>query len=448
MSADTVTLIALGIFIVLLLIEVPVAWALGISGAAGVVMLASFKVAHSVLASVPFESTAKYSLIVIPMYILLGTFTMNAGVAERLYHLASKATRRLPGGIGIATVAACAGFAAVSGSSVATAATIGRVSVKEMQRHGYKSSFAAGIVGISATLGILIPPSVILVIFAILSGESVARLFAAGIIPGILSALAYMVTIVILARVKGNVSPALASIASGDIEVADTRGDRLAGLRAVLFVLAIFLTVMIGLYSGIMTPTESAAIAAILGLVVLLIERRKIGRRNLWSTVFGSMSEASGVTSMSFGILIGSSIFTYFLVSARVPFRVAEAISSLDVPPLAVVGLILLATIPLGMFLDAMSILVIVVPLTYPALMAMGLDGVWYGILLVKMIEISLITPPVGMNAFVIAAASGVKLESVFRGCVPFIVCELVLVVILMFFPDLVLFLPDLLTGR
>jgi tripartite ATP-independent transporter DctM subunit len=445
MSGDMITIIVLVVFLVLLLMEVPVAWALGLSGTAGVVMLTSFKVASSVLASVPFESTAKYSLIVIPMYILLGTFTMNAGIAERLYDLASRALRRLPGGIGIATVAAGAGFAAVSGSSVATAATIGKVSVRQMERHGYRPSFAAGIVAISATLGILIPPSVVLVIYAILSGESVARLFAAGIVPGALSAIAYMVTIVILSKAKGNITPR--ADLHEPLATLESR-DRFAGLRSVAFIAVIFLTVMVGLYSGIMTATESAAIAAILGLLVLIIERRKDPARKRWGTIFRSMSEASGITSMSFGILIGASIFTYFLVSARVPFNIAEAIASLDVPPLAIVGLILLATIPLGMFLDAMSILVIVVPLTYPALMALGLDGVWFGILLVKMIEISLITPPVGMNAFVISSASGVKLESVFRGSVPFIVCELVLVVILMFFPDIVLFLPDLLTGR
>lgn len=445
MSGELITIIAIVVFMVLLLIEVPVAWALGISGVVGVVMLTSFKVGTSVLASVPFESTAKYSLIVIPMYILLGTFTMNAGIAERLYDLASRALRRLPGGIGIATVAAGAGFAAVSGSSVATAATIGRVSVRQMERHGYKPSLAAGIVAISATLGILIPPSVVLVIYAILSGESVARLFAAGIIPGILSALAYMVTILILAKRKGNIIEPAALASDAPL---GTTQDRFGGIRSIAFILAIFLTVMVGLYSGIMTPTESAAIAALLGLVVLVIERRKDPGRKRWGTIFRSMSEASGVTSMSFGILIGASVFTYFLVSARVPFNIAQGIASLDIPPLTVVALILLATIPLGMFLDSMSILVIVVPLTYPALTALGLDGVWYGILLVKMIEISLITPPVGMNAFVISAASGVKLESVFRGSVPFIVCELVLVTILLFFPDIVLFLPNLLAGQ
>jgi len=443
-SAEFITLLVLGVFIVLLLIEVPVAWSLGIAGVLGVVLLSSSRVASSVLASVPFESTAKYSLIVVPMYILLGTFTMRAGIAERLYAFANRVSRRIPGGIGIATVAACAGFAAVSGSSVATAATIGRTSVGEMERHGYKPSFAAGIVAISATLGILIPPSVILVIYAILSGESVARLFLAGIVPGVLSATAYAVTIAILARRGVDASAARPAALPA---TAGTARNRFAEIRAVLYVLVIFLTVIVGLNSGVMSPTESSAVAALLGLVVLLAEKWKGSKRRLLREAFRSMSEASGITSMSFGILIGASIFTYFLVSARVPFQVAEALTGLDLPPAAIVALILLVTIPLGMFLDSMSILVIVVPLTYPVVTGLGLDGVWYGILLVKMIEVSLITPPVGMNAFVISSASGVKLEAVFRGSVPFIVCELILVALMVLFPQIVVFLPDLVRG-
>jgi TRAP-type C4-dicarboxylate transport system permease large subunit len=204
------------------------------------------------------------------------------------------------------------------------------------------------------------------------------------------------------------------------------------------------LVILIGLFTGIMTTTESAAVAAVLGLGILLYETRRKRARTMAREVYSALSESAGITSMSFAVLVGATIFTFFLVSARVPYGVAEFLTTIDVPPLALVALILVATIPLGMFLDPMSILVIVVPLTYPTLMELGFDGVWYGILLVKMIELGLITPPVGLNAFVIASASGLKVETVFRGLVPFMVTELVLVTVFLLFPDLVLFLPSL----
>lgn len=441
MSGDAITLLAIGLFVVLLFAEVPVAWALGISGALGVVLLKSFGVATSVLASVPFEASSKFSLIVIPMYILLGVFMMWAGIPERLYALANRAARRLPGGIGMATIAACAGFSAVSGSSVATAATIAKVSVSEMRRHGYRDSFAAGIVAIAGTLGILIPPSIPLVIYAIITGESVAALYAAGIIPGIISSLAFMIVIYLIARRRGSIAPE--NVADSGLKPPVV--TRSQGIQALVVTTIIFLVVMVGLYSGLTTPSESAALSAVLALVAVLLEARRWKRGETVRNLFAAMKESAGVTSMSFGILIGAGIFTYFLVSARVPSKLSEFLTTLDVPPLAVVGLILLATIPLGMFLDATSILVITVPLTYPALMELGFDGVWYGILLVKMIEISLITPPVGLNAFVVSAASGVRLERVFWGSVPFIVCELVLVLLFLFVPATVTFLPDFL---
>jgi tripartite ATP-independent transporter DctM subunit len=289
-------------------------------------------------------------------------------------------------------------------------------------------------------LGILIPPSVVLIFYGIISGESVALLFAAGIIPGIVSAGFYAVTIAVLARRKGYITPVVEKVGVAALpQVTKTEV-----LRSVGFIILIFLVVVVGLFTGFMTTTESAAIAAVLGLAILLYESRRKKSKEIARTVYSALSESSGITSMGLTILIGASIFTFFLVSARVPYRVAEFLTTLEVAPLALVALILAATIPLGMFLDAMSILVIVVPLTYPTLMELGFSGVWYGILLVKMIELSLITPPVGLNAFVIASASGIKVETVFRGLIPFIVTDLVLITVFLLFPEIVLFLPVL----
>ncbi|WP_167050580.1 TRAP transporter large permease [Salinibacterium sp. ZJ77] len=448
----TITLIVFGIFALLLIFEVPIAWCLAISGALGVVMLKTFAIGAGLLGSVPFQATSSYSFIVVPLYILLGTLVMKAGIAERVYALANRIFRRFPGGIGVATVAACAGFAAVSGSSVATAATIGKSSVLEMQRNGYKDSFATGIVGIAATLGILIPPSLVLIMYGIVSGESIARLFAAGVVPGILSAVVYAIAVMLMARrnVVASLAEELeASSAAAGSEAAGTSRmtittTKAEAARAVGYIVLIFTTIMVGIFTGVMTTTESAAIAAVMAIVILFIENRKKNGRQRLRDFTDALAETAGVKSMAFAMLIGAAIFTFFLVTARLPHHAAEFLTSLDVPPLMIVVFILIAMIPLGMFLDSLAILVIVVPLTYPTLIGLGFDGVWYGILIVKMIEISLITPPVGLNAFVISAATGVRLDKVFRGLLPFVLVELIIVAILLFFPEITLFLPAL----
>lgn len=452
MSAElAITLGVIGLFGLLLILEVPIAWCLAISGALGIILLRSFDIGSGLLGSIPYQAASSYTFVVVPLYIFLGALVNKAHIAERVYAVASRVFRRLPGGLGIATIAACAGFAAVSGSSVATAATIGKMSVGEMRRHGYKDTFATGIVGIAATLGILIPPSLVLIMYGIISGESIAKLFAAGIIPGILSAVVYSIFISIMARKRVQAPVRVAAgggsgaLGPADIErVQRTRITKAQALRSVGYIVVIFTTIMVGIFTGVMTTTESAAVSSVLALLFFLYENRKKKRRDQWTELKDALQETSGITSMAFAILIGAAIFTFFLVSARVPYHAAEFLSTLDVPPLVVVFLILAATIPLGMFLDSLAILVIVVPLVYPTLTGMGFSGIWFGILMVKMIEVSLITPPVGLNAFVIASSSGVKLEKVFRGLVPFIFVELIIVTILVFFPEITLFLPDL----
>lgn len=439
-SEVAITIFVFVLFAGLLIFEVPIAWCLAISGALGVIMLRSFGIGSGLLGSVPFQATASYTFVVVPLYILLGTLVMKAHVAERVYYVANRVFHRLPGGIGVATVAACAGFAAVSGSSVATAATIGKSSVQEMRRSGYKDTFAVGIVGIAATLGILIPPSLVLIMYGIISGESIARLFAAGVVPGVLSAVVYSVGVIVMAR--RNIELPAAGAAGPGIDV--PKVTRAQAGRSLGYIVLIFTTIMVGIFTGIMTTTESAAIAVMMAVVILFIENRKKKGRDRWFDFSSALAETAGVKSMAFAILIGAAIFTFFLVAARVPYHAAEFLTSLDVAPIVIVVLILVVTIPLGMFLDALSILVIVVPLTYPTLVGLGFDGVWYGILLVKMIEISLLTPPVGLNAFVIASATGIKVERVFRGLLPFVAVELIIVAILVAFPDITLFLPSL----
>lgn len=473
MSAELIVVLVLALFFLLLAIETPVAFALGMSGAVGVVLLHSFKVANSVLGNVPFETTAKFSLVVIPLYILLGAMATQAHIPERIYNVINRLTGRFKGGLAVATIGACGGFAAVSGSSVATAATLGKISVHQMIRHGYKAELATGIVAIGATLGILIPPSIIMIMYSIMSGESIAALFSAGIVPGILSAIAYIVTALILIKKNGLTTDKPVRIGARQAGTGNGSGTAEAGaghsgastatmlknetadaaagtsifseVRSIIWLGAILAAVMLGIFTGTTTLSESAGVAAVVATLAVVVEHYKTGVRGIVRRIRDGLSETASVTSMSFAVLVGAGVFAYFLVSARVPNNVSRFFAGLDIPPLLIVALVLLMIVPLGMFLDSLAVVVIVVPIVYPTVIELGFDGVWFAILLVKLVEIGLLTPPVGMNCFVIAGATGISLERVFRGVAPFLVCEAVIVTVLLFFPEITLWLPGLL---
>ncbi|WP_185995917.1 TRAP transporter large permease [Nocardioides campestrisoli] len=456
MSADLITLIVFGIFFFLLVAETPVSFALAAAGGVGIALLRDAELASSVLGSVPFGETHKYSLAIIPMYILLGMFALHGRLASRVYSAATVALRRLPGGLGIATVGACAGFAAVSGSSVATAASIGKISVHEMMRHGYKAPFAGGIVAVAGTLGILIPPSVALVLYGVIARESIADLLMAGVIPGIVAALAYSVFIALRAHkhvVPGKVSLKEALTAAGgkvvggedDEEVEITNFQR---FRATAWIAAIFAAILLGMLTGLFTVIESAAIGAFIALVMLVVENIGDGLGTMMKRGKEAILEAASVTSMAFALVVGAGVLSTFLVMARVPMRLTEAVVGIDVPPWVIVVGILAVMVPLGMFLETLSILVIVVPLVHPVVTELGYSGVWFGVLFVMMLEIGLVTPPVGMNTFVVSMTSGLRLESVFRGVTPFVFVSLAVVALIFVVPDLALWLPEQLSDQ
>lgn len=460
MSPDVIALIVFGLFFVLLICETPVAFALATSGVVGIVLLRDMQVAGSILASVPFSDTSSYSLAIIPMYILLGMFALHGRLAERVYGFAALLLRRLPGGLGVATVGACAGFAAVSGSSVATAASIGKISVHEMVRNGYKAPFAGGIVAIAGALGILIPPSIAMVLYGVVARESIGQLLLAGIIPGLLAALAYAIFILLRARRQiGEPDPELlaALIKASERRVAhDGPSDEVPvivtaeelstpaqRLRSVVWIGLIFSAIMLGLFTGLFTVIESAAIGALIAALMLVFENVRNGLRDVFVRTRDAVLEAASVTSMAFALVVGAGIFSTFLVMARVPMKLTEWVVGLDVPPSVVIIGILLLLIPLGMFLETLSVLVIVVPLVHPVVTELGFNGVWFGVLFVIMLEIGLVTPPVGMNTFVVSMTSGLRIESVFRGVTPFVLVSFVVVGLVFVFPELALWLPE-----
>jgi tripartite ATP-independent transporter DctM subunit len=449
-SVDLITLLVFGLFFFLLAAETPVSFALAASGGVGIALLRDADLAASVLGSVPFNETHKYSLAIIPMYILLGMFALHGRLAERVYSAATVALRRLPGGLGIATVGACAGFAAVSGSSVATAASIGKISVHEMMRHGYKAPFAGGIVAVAGTLGILIPPSVAMVLYGVIARESIADLLMAGVVPGIVAALAYATFIAARARhhvVPGQVPLAQALAAAGgkapsaaDEEQVDVTNFQ--RFRATAWIAAIFAAILLGMLTGIFTVIESAAIGALIAMVMLVSENVRSGLRAMLKRARGAVLEAASVTSMAFALVVGAGVLSTFLVMARIPMQLTEWVVGFDVPAWVVVVGILGVMVPLGMFLETLSILVIVVPLVHPVITELGYDGVWFGVLFVMMLEIGLVTPPVGMNTFVVSMTSGLRLESVFRGVTPFVFVSLAVVAVIFVFPQIALWLP------
>lgn len=478
-----ILMVVLGAVVVLLALlatGIPVAFALASAGSLGLLVLSGTDILSSTLGNLPYQATAQVTLVVIPMFVLMGVLAEKARIAEDVFILGHRMLRRLPGGLALASLFACAAFGAVSGSSVATTATIGRMSIGQMQKYGYSTAFAAGVVAAGGTLSFLIPPSIVLVVYALMTGESVGRMLTAGIVPGIVTVLVFGTVIITRSilnpEIVGGASRKLrtaaaeiqapvmaggsASTAAGDraggsasstppaADDADALFDEMAekrrGYSGAVKIAILFTVVIGGIYTGILTATESAAAGATVAFIIVLLEVFRVGFSGLVALIRDSFSEAASVSSFIFAILIGASIFTYFLVSAGVPREFANWVIGLDPPPYLIVILLLALMIPLGMFLDSLSILLIVIPLAYPVVTGLGFDGVWFGILMIKLIELGLITPPVGLNVFVLAGTKGVTLEDAFKGIMWFIPMDVVVVVILFVFPDLVTWLPDM----
>ncbi|MEX1078010.1 MAG: TRAP transporter large permease [Homoserinimonas sp.] len=477
--------IAVVVLLGLLLMGVSVALSLATSGIIGLLMLVGADVTSATIAGTSYSAVGKGSLIVVPMFVLMGMLTLYSGIAEQLFAIAAKALKKIPGSLGMATVFASAGFGAISGSSLATVATLGRTVITEMMRHGYLRSFASATVAVAGTLAVLIPPSIILVIYGATTGESIGSLLLAGVIPGILSAVVLTASIGLRAwlspslvnqdnrenlkvalsdvptRATAVQSPELAAAttavkstkraAARDTSVGvESSGVKLtfgSVTRAVVGVAVLFTIVIGGIYSGLFTPSESAAVGAFAAFL-LICAQYATRPKELRFNIATALKETASLNSMIFLILVGAGLFSFFLVSAGVPAALSAFVVGLDVPPTLIVILLLVVLIPGGMFLDSISLLVITVPLVYQPITDLGFDGIWLGILVVKLIELGMITPPVGMNAFVTAGTiKGLEVEEVFKGIAPFYIAELGIIVAIFAFPALSTWLPSLAGG-
>lgn len=433
-----VALIATSLIFILMAIGTPVFAALGLSGIVGILMVEDLAFVLNRMKAFPYHQSASYLLTVIPLFILMGAFAHHAGIGQRLFGVARKWVGHLPGGLAMASILTCAGFAATSGSSVATAATVGSVAIPEMKKAGYDPRLSAGAVAAGGVLGVLIPPSVLLIFYAALTEVSAGKMLMGGIIPGILSTLVFIAGIWVICHGKNSQSIALPRI--GWLE-------RFRSIKDAWQVAMLFFIVLGGIYFGIVTPTEAGAVGAFAAFVMLLLSRQ--ARSTLKSKLYESFRSSITTTVMVLFTMIGAGIFSYFLSLVQVPQQIAAFVVNTGLPPMLIIALLLVIYFPLGMFLDAFSMLVITLPIMFPAVVSLGFDPIWFGILAVKMCEIGLITPPMGLNVYVIAGIDReTPLTQIFQGASWFVVMEVITTLILFFFPIIVTWLPDNMLGK
>jgi tripartite ATP-independent transporter DctM subunit len=419
----------IGVLFLLLLIGMPIGYTLAFVGFGGISLITDPAVAMPTLVKSFYSTFTQYSFTVIPLFVIMGELATIGGLSQGIYDVADKWLRRLPGGLGIATIGACSGFAAICGSSVATAATLGRVALPEMERYGYDRQLATGSVAAGGTLGFLIPPSIGFVVYGILTEQSIGKLLISGFLPGFLLAAAYMVIIVVWVKLKPEAAPA-------SLEKVSLK-DKLLALKGVWELAVGFLLVMGGLYLGFFTPTEAGGVGAFFLFSVTLLKRRLD-----WARLRLALQETAKISIMIFMILAGAYVFTYFMALSMIPMRLAGWLTGLDLSPYIILTIILLGYLVLGCFLDATSMMVLTLPVIFPTILQLGFDPIWFGVISVLMMEAGLITPPLGLNIFVISGVAGVPIEVVFRGAIYFLLAIFAVVVLITIFPQIATVLP------
>jgi C4-dicarboxylate transporter, DctM subunit len=430
MNPTVSSILIFALLFLLLAAGMPIGFAMGAAAFVGTLMLIDVHAALALLGQTASETALTYDLSVVPMFVLMGYIAGGAGLSESLYRACNAWLGHRRGGLALATIGGCGAFAAICGSSLATAATMSQIALPEMRRYNYDDRLATGAVAAGGTIGILIPPSVLMVIYGLLTQTSISKLFLAGIVPGILTVVGFMITIAIITRLDPTLGP------SGG---RSTLRQRLAALRDVWGTATLFLLVIGGLYLGVFSPTEAASIGAV-GALLLGILNGKFS----WQLLVNSLMETVKTTAMIFTILIGAIMFNNFLILASVPTLISGWITGLPLGHLAIFIVILIMYFVLGCLLDSLAMVLLTIPIVFPIIKELGFDSVWFGIVVVMVVELGLITPPIGMNVFVIKGiAKDVPLESIFRGVMPFVVAQLVLIAILVAFPQIALWLPS-----
>lgn len=430
MDRDLVAILGFVALFTMIFLRVPVGIAMGLVGLGGFAAIISIDPALATLASSPIRTVTNYNLSLIPMFILMGVFATATGMSRELFRVGQAWLGRYKGGMAMSTLAACGGFAAICGSSVATAATMTKVALPEMQRQGYSNSLAAGVIASGGTLGILIPPSVVLVLYGFLTEQDIGKLLVAGIIPGILAILVQVAVILIIAWRKPESMP--------PGERSDWR-EKVDSLKGVWAVILLFAAVVGGIYLGIVTPVEAAALGAVCTYIIGVVRRRLD-----FNTTLKCLIEALRTSVSIFIILVGAMLFSYFLAVTQTPQALTSWLVALPIGDYGVLLLILAAFIVMGCVLDPMAMIILMVPIVFPVVESLGFDPIWFGILVVVAVEMGMITPPIGINCFIIrSVAPDVSLGQIYKGVLPFVLSDFVRLGILLLFPWLVLVLPN-----
>ena len=430
MTPTVAGVIGMAALLVLLFLRMPIGIAMALVGAVGVAVLNSPDAALRILGSFPYSHAAVQAFAVIPLFVLMGNFATVSGMGRDLYAAAYSWIGPQRGGLASATILACAGFAALSGSSVASAATMGRVALPEMRRYDYDPRLATGAVAAGGTLGILIPPSTVLVVYALLTEQSIGRLFIAGFLPGILLTTLFVLTVVLVCAVRPGFGP------PGRRLPLRERWSALGGAGAFLVVVGMTIG---GIYAGVFTVNEAAAVGALLTMMHAIMRRRLT-----LSALTDALLQTVRTTAMVFLILIGAHIFSPFLALSRIPVDLASALTALALPSLAVLGVLLVTYAILGMFLEGFAMMVLTVPIVFPIVTALDIHPIWFGIFMVIVLEMGLISPPVGINVFVVkGVAEDVPMGKVFAGIMPFWFAMVLCVALLIAFPQIALLLPN-----
>jgi len=429
MTPTVVGILGFVVLILLMFLRIPVGFVMALVGILGFGTLVSWDAAFLLTARDLYSIFGSYNLTVIPLFVFMGQLAHHSGISGRLFHSANKFIGHLPGGLAIATIGACAGFSAICGSTTATAATMASVALPEMKKYHYDPALATGVVAAGGSLGILIPPSTIFIVYGIMTEQSVGKLFMAGVLPGILLTALFILTILIWTKLQpGLVTPAPKS----------TWKERFFSLSGVIETLLLFFMVMGGLFTGFFTPTEAASVGAFGTLVIALI-----GRNLTWKGFTQSLYETTRVSCMILVIVAGATVFGHFLAVTGIPSNVGSWVAGLHVPPYVIIGLIIFIYLIMGCLMDSLAMIMLTIPIFYPVILTLGYDPIWFGVIIVLVTGMGVITPPVGINVYVVAGvARDVPLHVIFRGTLYLLAAQIVTAILLIFFPGITLFLP------
>ena len=428
MTPTLIGIIGLAALVVLIFTRMPVGFLMGIIGAAGFASIVSGPAALTLVAKDVVSVFTSYNLMVIPLFVLMGQIAFHSGISTRLFDAAYKFIGHLPGGLAVATIGACAGFSAICGSTNATAATMAAATLPEMKRYNYKPGLATGVVAAGGSLGILIPPSVVFIVYGILTEQSIGRLFVAGIVPGILLSTLFVAAVMIWARINPELGPPGPRVSVK---------EKLRSLSGLTETVILFTMVMGGLFAGVFTPTEAGGIGAFGTLMISLI------RRNLSTEGFKkALFETTRISCMILTIVAGATIFSHFLAVSRIPFDIAQVISQMELAPWVIMVMIIGVYLIGGCFIDALALIMLTIPIFYPVILFLGYDPIWFGVIIVLVTQIGVITPPVGVNVYVVSGvARDVPLHTIFRGVLPMLAALIITVFLLLIFPEITLFL-------